>query len=407
MLRRSCRLIVLAILPFAVWLVLRSSSLHASAAPSLLAGTLLAGSTPVTQPTDLVPLFNGRDLTGWVNINCAPDTFTVRNGEIHSTGKPICALRTEKMYENFVLELEYLHETPGGNAGLFIWADALPARGQPFLRAIEVQILDGRETANYTSHGDVFSIHGARFTPDRPHPNGWERSLPIEKRAKPAGQWNHYRVTAKDGRITLAVNGKDVSGGTGSSPRKGYLALESEEAPARFRNIRLRELPSATALAPEHIARADEGFVSLYNGKDLRGWRVPGTGRARWVAKDWTLLHTGSRESVPGGLVSERTFGDVDLMVDWRVREPGPDESVRESPPPAQARVIVQPSVAPPGHWHRTLFSFRGNRRTVIVDGTTIVDEPVPAVPARGPIVLLPGDRQVEFANIFVRAPSE
>jgi hypothetical protein len=42
------------------------------------------------------------------------------------------------------------------------WADPLPARGQPFLRAIEVQVLDGRETPFYTSHGDIF-----RFTARR------------------------------------------------------------------------------------------------------------------------------------------------------------------------------------------------------------------------------------------------
>jgi hypothetical protein len=74
---------------------------------------------------------------------------------IHSTGQPICELRTERMYENFVLDVEYQH----------------------------LKVLDGQETANYTSHGDVFAIHGSRLTPDRPHPAGWMRSLPRERRA--------------------------------------------------------------------------------------------------------------------------------------------------------------------------------------------------------------------------------
>src|SRR6266576_1126776 len=34
-----------------------------------------------------VPLFNGRDLTGWVNANCAPETWSVRDGVIHCTGR--------------------------------------------------------------------------------------------------------------------------------------------------------------------------------------------------------------------------------------------------------------------------------------------------------------------------------
>src|SRR3954469_14095674 len=88
-----------------------------------------------------VPLFNGRDLTGWVPVNVAPNTFTVRDGIIVSTGIPTGVMRTERMYENFVIELEWNHIKPGGNAGLFIWGDALTAPGVPFSRGIEVQIL--------------------------------------------------------------------------------------------------------------------------------------------------------------------------------------------------------------------------------------------------------------------------
>src|SRR5688572_28363265 len=91
--------------------------------------TLLAGQ----DDPGMMPLFNGRDLSGWIGVNCAPDTWTVRDGMIHSSGKPICELRTTRMYENFVLELEYKHLEAGGNAGVFIWGDALTARWQPFV----------------------------------------------------------------------------------------------------------------------------------------------------------------------------------------------------------------------------------------------------------------------------------
>ncbi len=366
---------------------------------------LVEGAAPRAQPEDFVPLFNGKDLSGWVNINCAPATFTAKNAEIHSTGKPICALRTEKMYENFVLELEYLHETAGGNAGLFVWADALPAVGQPFLRAIEVQILDGRNSATYTSHGDVFSIHGARFTPDRPHPKGAERSLPSEHRAKPAGEWNHYRVTGQDGRITLAVNGKEVSGGTNSSPRKGYLALESEEAPTRFRNIRVRELPSSGDLAADHVARADEGFASIYTGIDLAGWRpAPG-----WSADDWRLV----RKATPDAgalLISERDYGDFVVMADWRLLST-PDVSdtraVPDPPPPdpaIRARLAIDPSVGVSKRWTRTVLTIRGGTVTETIDGRRVRDAVrVADLPSRGHIALDSRGREVEFANIFVK----
>ena len=123
----------------------------------------------------LKPVFNGKDLTGWVNANCASQTFFVRDGMIVTTGLPMGFLRSEKQFENFILELEWKHLKEKGNSGLFIWADPLPAPGSPFARGIEVQILDGRNTEDYTSHGDLFSIQGATCKPDRPHPKGWMR----------------------------------------------------------------------------------------------------------------------------------------------------------------------------------------------------------------------------------------
>src|SRR5438093_4531932 len=219
------------------------------------------------------PLFNGRDLSGWVPVQVAPSTFTVRDNTIISTGVPTGVMRTDRQYENYVLELEWMHVKPGGNAGLFVWSDPVTSVGQPFTRAIEIQILDGRESEDYTSDGDVFSIHGARMKPDRPHPHGWERCLPSEKRAKPAGQWNHYRVECNDGSIKLAVNGKVVSGASQARPRKGYICLESEGSECHFRNIKIKELPSTDAKGDD-VAKADEGFKSIYTGVDLSGWKA-------------------------------------------------------------------------------------------------------------------------------------
>src|SRR5205085_11290460 len=71
------------------------------------------------------PLFNGQDLSGWVIVNVAPTTFSARDGMIVSTGKPTGTLRTERMYENFIMEVEWRHMQPMGNAGVFIWGDPL------------------------------------------------------------------------------------------------------------------------------------------------------------------------------------------------------------------------------------------------------------------------------------------
>ena len=361
-----------------------------------------------------VALFDGSTLQGWVNINCAPDTFGVREGMITSTGVPICEIRTERMYENFVLELEYQHVKPLGNAGVFVWADALPARGQPFERAIEVQVLDGRNSETYTSHGDVFAIHGAVLTPDRPHPKGAMRSLPSEHRAKGPGEWNHYRITANKGTLKLAVNGKEVSGGYDISPRKGYIALESEGAPTLFRNVRIRELPSAGALTPDQVAVADAGHKSLYDGKTMTGWQVPPDQAPRWRTNDWTIAYEAETPAPGKALLSAGTYGDVEVIADWRWVDEAEPAASTSAPAAVSARMLpgVRTVVMPQpggqaqaaGKWNRVVQRIVGNRLTMTVNGTVVLtDAPQEGLPAKGRIALVPAGRKVEFANVFVR----
>src|SRR3954471_4994265 len=89
----------------------------------LCAGWALPALGPAKEE-GFVPLFNGKDLTGWVRVNNGPETFFARELMIVTTGVPTGFLRTEKMYENFILELEWKHIKPKGNSGVFVWADA-------------------------------------------------------------------------------------------------------------------------------------------------------------------------------------------------------------------------------------------------------------------------------------------
>ena len=189
------------------------------------------------QEEGFTPLFNSTDLDNWVNVNCAPETWTVRDEMIICTGIPTGVLRTDKQYENYILELEWCHMEKGGNAGLFVHSDALTAMGKPFTRSIECQIMDG-------NHGDVFAIHGATLAPDNPNfERARMRSYPMYEMVKPAGEWNHYRIESRDGLLTLAVNGKVVTRAFHVNPRKGYICLESEGSEIHFRNICIKVLP--------------------------------------------------------------------------------------------------------------------------------------------------------------------
>jgi len=61
-------------------------------------------------------LFNGKDLTGFVDVN-TPGTWSVKDGLLICSGKPIGVMRTDRMYENFMVYVEWMHLQPGGNSG--------------------------------------------------------------------------------------------------------------------------------------------------------------------------------------------------------------------------------------------------------------------------------------------------
>lgn len=201
-----------------------------------------------------------RDLVSadFAAVNSAPDTWTWKDGVLHGTGQPVSVMRSAKEYKNFELVVEWMHEKPAGNSGVFVWCPpasvtALAATGKPGLPSgIEVQILDhgytekikqtGKPTDWFGTNGDVFAV-GVKMKPFPPlSPNG-SRSFPRKHLAKGHGEWNQYYIRAINGEIRLWVNGEEVSGGNGCEPAQGFLCLESEGSPIRFRKLRIRELP--------------------------------------------------------------------------------------------------------------------------------------------------------------------
>lgn len=266
----------------------------------------------------------------WRMVNVAEGTFHYQadkqnKGESYfvCTGKPTGLIRTAATYENFLIEFEWRHMERDGmraNAGFFLWSDALPAVAIPFSRSVEVQVCNfDRNTDWFTRHGDVFAIHGAKMTPD-PRFARWgrgQRSLPLEFRAKGTGEWNHYRILCVDGTVQLEVNGKVVSGGYHVNPRKGHLMIESEGGEVHFRNMRLLELADANAELPAGSVAAtlaaDVKVKPLYNGLDLKGWRL--SQGAQIKARDWAL----SAES--GEATYSLNGQEGRLIVDWANNE--------------------------------------------------------------------------------------
>ncbi|MGB0579377.1 MAG: 3-keto-disaccharide hydrolase [Limisphaerales bacterium] len=355
-----------------------------------------------------VPLFNGRNLDGWYNVNCAPETWSVKNGMIHCTGKPIGELRTTRMYENFVLELEWRHLKSGGNAGVFAWSGPIGAQGVPFLRAVEVQVLDHgyiRDSLNksYTTHGDVFPIHGSKMDPFPP--SRGSRSFPSERHGKGSPEWNHYRIECKDGTLWLHVNGHKVSGGENCTWRKGYIALESEGSPVQFRNLRIKELPS-TNPAPKDTAPEYEGHRTLYTGTDLRGWTPQP--KSRWQSADWQLIHTGGDDEA--SLSSAESFGNVELIFDCAPKSKGAIAGgVR-----VRGELIPFSQLAPGGDippevlkkashgFYRYKIWLRDRMLTVHLNGTRVLVKELPKT-EKSRVEFIGGKDDFNLANIYVR----
>jgi hypothetical protein len=207
---------------------------------------------------DTAPGFRALTETDFAKVNSSADTWTWRDGVLQCTGRPVSVIRTAKEYRNFELVVEWMHEKPAGNSGVFVWTtpasiEKLTAAGKPGLPdGIEVQILDhaftgrmkaaGKATDWFGTNGDVFPVR-VKMTPFPPlSPNG-ERGFPRKLLSKGHGEWNHYYIRAINGEVRLWVNGEEVSGGTACDPASGYLCLESEGSPIQFRKLRIRELP--------------------------------------------------------------------------------------------------------------------------------------------------------------------
>lgn len=381
-----------------------------------------AESNPQPDRDGFVSMFNGRDLSGWINANCAPETWSVRDGKIHCTGKPVGGLRTTRHYENFILELEWRHLTSGGNSGVFVWGTPINAPGVPFLRGIEVQALDhgfaaqwerknGRKPDGFTTHGDVFPIHGATMTPIG-RTNG-KRGFPSEDRSKPSPEWNHYRIVANNGSIRLHVNGKEVSGGDNCVYRKGYLALESEGAPVEFRNIRIKELPS-TGAGPDVTAPLDPGWRSLFNGLDFRGWRTSPATEIWWEVSNEkiALKPPTTQDAAPGNVLlwTKEEFGDAEFIVDF---QPVVGPSGSKAAPPNAAVVLLRGRdgegtpvllAGEIGKFSRFTITVEGRNVRLRRNGQPATEIMLPeGAPARGAFGLARGAAVGRFMNLQVR----
>jgi hypothetical protein len=198
----------------------------------LLAFLLAGCAVRSVSPAGSRPLFNGRNLEGWVRMHGGEwavehGELVARNGVEWSTNpeKSGSWLRSEREYADFVLELEYAVNAKG-NSGVFI-RSALEKN--PAFTGHELQILDDADlpAPKKWSTGSLYDVVAANRV-----------------MSKPAGEWNSLRIEARGLRVRAWLNGVEIINHDGVRSLRGFIGLQNhdDKAVTRFRNIRLTEL---------------------------------------------------------------------------------------------------------------------------------------------------------------------
>jgi len=250
-------------------------SMHRWLLPVLVIATLVGGLTLAADnvaPEGFVPLFNGKDLTGWKVPAGDNGHWKVVNGVIDYDARSEAAgdksLWTEKSYKDYVLRLDWrLKLEPAyKNQVPVILADGTHLKDAAG-KEVRVEI-DDADTGVYmrgSPKGQVNiwmwpigsgEVYGYRN--DAKQPAAVRAGVTPKKRMdQPRGEWNSFEITMKGDRLTVVLNGTEVlkDAELPGIPPEGPLALQhhgSWNAKAnrwngppslvQFKNIYIKEL---------------------------------------------------------------------------------------------------------------------------------------------------------------------
>jgi hypothetical protein len=184
-----------------------------------------------TAETRWTPLFNGKDLTGWVPVG--NEKWTVENGTIHgkTVDKEYGYLRTEQKYKDFELAVRFRCEA-GGNSGIFFHTDFVPGTAD-VSQGLQFEIDPGINNHTGGIYGD-----GRQWIV-------WP--APENEAVVRPDDWNEYVLKVVANRYTARLNGVQVLDFTDPTPKSfdGYIALQLHSGGGgnmRFKDIFIRDL---------------------------------------------------------------------------------------------------------------------------------------------------------------------
>jgi hypothetical protein len=201
-------------------------------------------------------LFDGRSLAGWQVKDGPESAFYVNDGAIvvhESAGYPAW-LSSAREYENFDFRGEFFVRG-WTNSGIYLHA---PEHGRNMWCGMKVNIFHQvDEKPAPESMGSIFPL-----------------VPPMKVNVRNKGEWNTFRILMDWPRLRVWTNGEAVQDVDCEAVpelrhrlRSGYLGLESLSYPIRFRNLRIRELPSKVQWTPLYAGPADLAKWHVSDGK--------------------------------------------------------------------------------------------------------------------------------------------
>src|SRR5262245_19576093 len=204
-----------------------------------LALVLMAASQARAQdekiPEGFVPLFNGKDLTGW-KATGKMDGWGAEKGVLYVAGGGGGWLMTEREYGNFELRLEYKMPKMG-NSGVGLRS---PLKGDPAYVGMEIQLLDDANWKNLRPQQQTGSIYDVVAA--------------SKVNSKPFGDWNTMLILAKGRKVTVVHNRETLVDADldqykescqrhpGLTREKVHIGLQSYNFRVEFKNIFLKPL---------------------------------------------------------------------------------------------------------------------------------------------------------------------